>query len=63
LSPGIGKHGKFYKLSEVPLKDWELEDSYEEIKVENVEPTKPTDDAKPKDTKEDSCKKFTDGKS
>lgn len=24
---GIGKHGKFYKLTEMPLKDWELEDS------------------------------------
>ncbi|XP_030038320.2 probable enoyl-CoA hydratase [Manduca sexta] len=30
---GIGKHGKFYKLTEMPLKDWELEDSVEEITV------------------------------
>lgn len=31
--PGIGKHGKFYKLTEVQLKDWELEDSMEEMQV------------------------------
>ncbi|CAH3950160.1 probable enoyl-CoA hydratase [Pieris brassicae] len=30
---GIGKHGKFYKLTEMPLKDWELEESLEEIEV------------------------------
>ncbi|CAH2231881.1 jg11062 [Pararge aegeria aegeria] len=30
---GIGKHGKFYKLTEVPLKDWELEETFEEITV------------------------------
>ncbi|XP_026332762.1 uncharacterized protein LOC113239836 [Hyposmocoma kahamanoa] len=30
---GIGRHGKFYKLTEVPLKDWELEESLEEIQV------------------------------
>ncbi|XP_052743562.1 probable enoyl-CoA hydratase [Bicyclus anynana] len=30
---GIGKHGKFYKLSEVPLKDWELEESLEETTI------------------------------
>ncbi|XP_052759172.1 probable enoyl-CoA hydratase isoform X1 [Galleria mellonella] len=30
---GIGKHGKFYKLTEVPLKDWELEETLEEVKV------------------------------
>ncbi|XP_049880158.1 probable enoyl-CoA hydratase [Pectinophora gossypiella] len=30
---GIGKHGKFYKLTEVPLKDWELEESVEEITI------------------------------
>ncbi|KPJ07716.1 3-hydroxypropionyl-coenzyme A dehydratase [Papilio machaon] len=31
---GIGKHGKFYKLTEVPLKDWELEETYEEVTVQ-----------------------------
>ncbi|XP_047520027.1 probable enoyl-CoA hydratase echA8 [Pieris napi] len=30
---GVGKHGKFYKLTEMPLKDWELEESLEEIEV------------------------------
>ncbi|XP_059061291.1 probable enoyl-CoA hydratase [Achroia grisella] len=30
---GIGKHGKFYKLTEVPLKDWEMEETLEEVKV------------------------------
>ncbi|XP_050671535.1 probable enoyl-CoA hydratase isoform X4 [Leptidea sinapis] len=30
---GIGKHGKFYKLTEVPLKEWELEEAFEEITV------------------------------
>ncbi|XP_013191716.1 probable enoyl-CoA hydratase [Amyelois transitella] len=30
---GIGKHGKFYKLTEVPLKDWELEETLEEVQV------------------------------
>uniref|UniRef100_A0A2A4JEQ0 Enoyl-CoA hydratase n=1 Tax=Heliothis virescens TaxID=7102 RepID=A0A2A4JEQ0_HELVI len=30
---GIGKHGKFYKLTEVPLEDWELEDSSEEVTI------------------------------
>ncbi|CAB3229733.1 unnamed protein product [Arctia plantaginis] len=30
---GVGKHGKFYKLTEVPLKDWELEETVEEIEV------------------------------
>ncbi|XP_013137975.1 PREDICTED: probable enoyl-CoA hydratase [Papilio polytes] len=31
---GIGKHGKFYRLTEVPLKDWELEETYEEVTVQ-----------------------------
>ncbi|XP_072948084.1 probable enoyl-CoA hydratase [Epargyreus clarus] len=31
---GIGKHGKFYKLSEAPLKDWELEETFEEVTVD-----------------------------
>ncbi|KPJ21428.1 hypothetical protein RR48_00171 [Papilio machaon] len=31
---GIGKHGKFYKLTEVPLKDWELEETYEEVTIQ-----------------------------
>ncbi|XP_034826139.1 probable enoyl-CoA hydratase [Maniola hyperantus] len=41
---GIGKHGKFYKLTEVPLKDWELEESFEEvtIKVEEEKKDKKT---------------------
>lgn len=30
---GIGKHGKFYRLTEVPLKDWELEETFEEVTV------------------------------
>ncbi|CAH2097748.1 unnamed protein product [Euphydryas editha] len=30
---GIGKHGKFYKLTDAPLKDWELEESIEEVVV------------------------------
>ncbi|CAG4939399.1 unnamed protein product [Colias eurytheme] len=30
---GIGKHGKFYRLTDMPLKDWELEESLEEITV------------------------------
>ncbi|KAJ2940846.1 hypothetical protein O0L34_g10107 [Tuta absoluta] len=30
---GIGKHGKFYKLTEVPLKDWEVEESFTETAV------------------------------
>ncbi|CAK1543461.1 unnamed protein product [Leptosia nina] len=30
---GIGKHGKFYKLTDMPLKDWELEETLEEIEV------------------------------
>ncbi|KAJ0171517.1 hypothetical protein K1T71_013067 [Dendrolimus kikuchii] len=34
---GIGKHGKFYKLTEMPLKDWELEETIEEVTV-NIEP-------------------------
>ncbi|CAG9570709.1 unnamed protein product [Danaus chrysippus] len=34
---GIGKHGKFYKLTEVPLKDWELEESFEEIVIKDDE--------------------------
>lgn len=34
---GIGKHGKFYKLSEVPLKDWELEETYEEVVLDEKE--------------------------
>ncbi|GBP62673.1 Probable enoyl-CoA hydratase echA8 [Eumeta japonica] len=42
---GIGKHGKFYKLTQVTLKDWELEDSIEEtIVIEDEEDSK----AKPK---------------
>ncbi|KPJ04176.1 PREDICTED: probable enoyl-CoA hydratase [Papilio xuthus] len=31
---GIGKHGKFYRLTEVPLKDWELEETYEEVTIQ-----------------------------
>lgn len=27
---GIGKHGKFYNLTDVPLKDWEIEDTTKE---------------------------------
>ncbi|XP_041980095.1 probable enoyl-CoA hydratase [Aricia agestis] len=34
---GIGKHGKFYKLTEAPLKDWEIEDSTEEISIKKDE--------------------------
>ncbi|XP_038218327.1 probable enoyl-CoA hydratase [Zerene cesonia] len=30
---GIGKHGKFYRLTDMPLKDWELEETLEEITV------------------------------
>uniref|UniRef100_A0A2H1W7G3 SFRICE_015857 n=1 Tax=Spodoptera frugiperda TaxID=7108 RepID=A0A2H1W7G3_SPOFR len=30
---GIGKHGKFYKLKELPLKDWELEDTEEQVTI------------------------------
>ncbi|KAH9644613.1 hypothetical protein HF086_007710 [Spodoptera exigua] len=29
----IGKHGKFYKLKELPLKDWELEDTEDEVTI------------------------------
>ncbi|XP_068624879.1 probable enoyl-CoA hydratase [Battus philenor] len=32
---GIGKHGKFYRLTDVPLKDWELEESIEEVTIES----------------------------
>ncbi|CAH2057272.1 unnamed protein product, partial [Iphiclides podalirius] len=32
---GIGKHGKFYRLTEVPLKDWEIEETIDEITVES----------------------------
>ncbi|CAH0717882.1 unnamed protein product, partial [Brenthis ino] len=39
---GIGKHGKFYKLTEVPLKDWELEESFEEtVKIDEDKDKKP----------------------
>nr|AID66686.1 putative enoyl-CoA hydratase [Agrotis segetum] len=31
---GIGKHGKFYKLTEVPLKEWELEETVDEVTVQ-----------------------------
>ncbi|KAJ8710074.1 hypothetical protein PYW07_009440 [Mythimna separata] len=31
---GIGKHGKFYKLTEVPLKEWELEETVDEVTIE-----------------------------
>lgn len=55
---GIGKHGKFYKLSEVPLKDWELEESFEEVTVEKQDPPKPAAEAKPKDGKDKNCDKF-----
>ncbi|XP_047540454.1 probable enoyl-CoA hydratase [Vanessa atalanta] len=34
---GIGKHGKFYKLTDVPLKDWELEETIEEVIVKEDE--------------------------
>ncbi|XP_045762161.1 probable enoyl-CoA hydratase [Maniola jurtina] len=37
---GIGKHGKFYKLTEVPLKDWELEETFEEVTVKIEEEKK-----------------------
>ncbi|KAJ8710806.1 hypothetical protein PYW08_009321 [Mythimna loreyi] len=30
---GIGKHGKFYRLTEVPLKDWELEETVDEVTI------------------------------
>ncbi|XP_063897426.1 probable enoyl-CoA hydratase [Helicoverpa armigera] len=30
---GIGKHGKFYKLTEVELKDWELEETSDEVTI------------------------------
>lgn len=33
---GIGKHGKFYKLSEAPLKEWEIEESVEEVTVQKI---------------------------
>ncbi|KAL4716512.1 hypothetical protein ACJJTC_015940 [Scirpophaga incertulas] len=61
---GIGKHGKFYKLSDVPLKDWELESSDEEIEFVKVKPSKSsTDESKTKTDKEDTCKKIKDNKS
>ncbi|KAL0861620.1 hypothetical protein ABMA27_009119 [Loxostege sticticalis] len=66
---GIGKHGKFYKLTEVPLKDWELEDTFEEVTVEHVEvPSEPKpsggkEEGKKEGKKEaDKCEKFTENK-
>ncbi|CAK1591185.1 unnamed protein product [Parnassius mnemosyne] len=32
---GIGKHGKFYRLTDVPLKDWELEETFDEVKIKS----------------------------
>lgn len=67
--PGIGKHGKFYKLTEVPLKDWELEDTFEEVTVEHVEvpsepkPSEGKEEGKKEGKKEaDKCEKFTENK-
>ncbi|XP_075985397.1 putative enoyl-CoA hydratase [Anticarsia gemmatalis] len=49
---GIGKHGKFYKLSELPLKDWEMEDVSEEIIIkEGVSTTSTTTTTTDKDEK------------
>ncbi|KAI8432811.1 hypothetical protein MSG28_013757 [Choristoneura fumiferana] len=45
---GIGKHGKFYKLTEVPLQDWELENSVEETVVKLGDDEKAPDGKAPK---------------
>ncbi|CAG9125039.1 unnamed protein product [Plutella xylostella] len=48
---GIGRHGKFYKLTEVPMKDWELEDSVEEVTVIEADPDAPKEDSDDKKKK------------
>ncbi|CAH0760000.1 unnamed protein product [Diatraea saccharalis] len=58
---GIGKHGKFYKLTDYPLKDWELEESYEEVIVEKKESKPKTEESNESKT-EDPCSKFTEKK-
>ncbi|XP_026728181.1 uncharacterized protein LOC113494172 [Trichoplusia ni] len=43
---GIGKHGKFYKLTEVPLKEWELEDTDSKVSLDSHNVQQKTDDKK-----------------
>lgn len=47
------------------MKDWELEETYEEVTIENVGAPSPEDKNKPKDPQakpEDKCEKFSDKK-
>ncbi|RVE51666.1 hypothetical protein evm_003638 [Chilo suppressalis] len=59
---GIGKHGKFYKLTDAPLMHWELEETFEEVTVEIKQDAKQKSEDSTKSKSEDVCSKFTEKK-